>query len=112
MFYQLIGLARLIDVCKFGDYRIVDIDSHHTETTSTTSWHEISEYIENPVWWPMQNTIETISRMLVGTLSEPPVLSFCLFWLSAGWPWVGAISYVFLVKSFKRLPIEPAEKPA
>jgi len=30
----------------FEDYLIVDVDAHHTETTS---WHEIIEYIEDPV---------------------------------------------------------------
>ncbi len=34
------------DANKFEDYLIVDVDSHHTETTS---WHEIIEYIEDPV---------------------------------------------------------------
>ncbi len=37
---------RQADANKFEDYLIVDIDSHHTETTS---WHEIIEYIEDPV---------------------------------------------------------------
>ena len=37
---------RQADDNKFEDYLIVDIDSHHTETTS---WHEIIEYIEDPV---------------------------------------------------------------
>jgi predicted TIM-barrel fold metal-dependent hydrolase len=34
------------DANKFEDYLIVDVDSHHTETNS---WHEIIEYIEDPV---------------------------------------------------------------
>ena len=34
------------DANKFEDYLIVDVDSHHTETTS---WNEIIEYIEDPV---------------------------------------------------------------
>ena len=34
------------DANKFEDYLIVDVDSHHTETIS---WHEIIEYIEDPV---------------------------------------------------------------
>ena len=37
---------RQADSNKFEDYLIVDVDSHHTETTS---WHEIIEYIEDPV---------------------------------------------------------------
>ena len=37
---------RQADANKFEDYLIVDVDSHHTETTS---WHEIIEYIEDPV---------------------------------------------------------------
>ncbi len=37
---------RQADSRKFEDYLIVDIDSHHTETAS---WHEIIEYIEDPV---------------------------------------------------------------
>ena len=37
---------RRADANKFEDYLIVDVDSHHTETTS---WHEIIEYIEDPV---------------------------------------------------------------
>ena len=37
---------RQADANKFEDYLIVDVDSHHTETNS---WHEIIEYIEDPV---------------------------------------------------------------
>ena len=37
---------RQADANKSEDYLIVDVDSHHTETTS---WHEIIEYIEDPV---------------------------------------------------------------
>ena len=37
---------RQADSRKFEDYLIVDVDSHHTETAS---WHEIIEYIEDPV---------------------------------------------------------------
>ena len=37
---------RQADANKFEDYLIVDVDSHHTETAS---WHEIIEYIEDPV---------------------------------------------------------------
>ncbi len=37
---------RQADANKYEDYLIVDVDSHHTETNS---WHEIIEYIEDPV---------------------------------------------------------------
>ncbi len=37
---------RQADANKFEDYLMVDVDSHHTETNS---WHEIIEYIEDPV---------------------------------------------------------------
>ena len=37
---------RQADANQYEDYLIVDVDSHHTETNS---WHEIIEYIEDPV---------------------------------------------------------------
>ena len=64
----------------------------------------------------IQNTIGTVSSMLVAIITGYIVGttgSFVLALLVAGAMALGgALSYVFLVKSFEPLPIEPAEQPA
>ena len=64
----------------------------------------------------IQNTIGTVSSMLVAIITGYIVGttgSFVLALLVAGAMALGgALSYVFLVKSFEPLPIESAEQPA